>query len=99
MTSASPLIIFSSKIKSNQSISWFFLCINHNHFKEEHIHDKHVSTIVKILTGEFAIQTCFQGRFGEELGSDQFGGAIMVHQVDKDTQVNTHHIVYFPKVM
>ena len=37
--------------------------------------------------GEFATQTCFQGRFGEELGSDEFGGQIMVHQVDKDTQV------------
>ncbi|XP_069372727.1 PKHD1 like 1, tandem duplicate 1 [Paralichthys olivaceus] len=30
-------------------------------------------------TGEFATQTCFQGRFGEEVGSDQFGGAIMFH--------------------
>ncbi|XP_061110160.1 fibrocystin-L-like isoform X2 [Conger conger] len=30
-------------------------------------------------TGEFATQTCFQGRFGEELGSDQFGGCIMFH--------------------
>ncbi|KAK5854666.1 hypothetical protein PBY51_004842 [Eleginops maclovinus] len=30
-------------------------------------------------TGEFATQTCFQGRFGEETGSDQFGAAIMMH--------------------
>ncbi|XP_058475058.1 PKHD1 like 1, tandem duplicate 1 [Solea solea] len=30
-------------------------------------------------TGEFATQTCFQGRFGEEVGSDQFGAAIMMH--------------------
>ncbi|XP_053349466.1 PKHD1 like 1, tandem duplicate 1 [Clarias gariepinus] len=29
--------------------------------------------------GEFATQTCFQGRFGEEIGSDQFGGCIMFH--------------------
>lgn len=29
--------------------------------------------------GEFATQTCFQGRFGEEVGSDQFGGCIMFH--------------------
>uniref|UniRef100_A0A3Q3X6F5 Uncharacterized protein n=1 Tax=Mola mola TaxID=94237 RepID=A0A3Q3X6F5_MOLML len=28
---------------------------------------------------EFATQTCFQGRFGEEVGSDQFGGCIMFH--------------------
>ncbi|KAM8840499.1 PKHD1 like 1, tandem duplicate 1 isoform 3-T3 [Spinachia spinachia] len=30
-------------------------------------------------TGEFSTQTCFQGRFGEETGSDQFGGCIMFH--------------------
>ncbi|MEE6507574.1 hypothetical protein FKM82_026763 [Ascaphus truei] len=30
-------------------------------------------------TGEFATQTCFQGRNGEEIGSDQFGGCIMFH--------------------
>uniref|UniRef100_A0A3P8VH65 PKHD1 like 1, tandem duplicate 2 n=1 Tax=Cynoglossus semilaevis TaxID=244447 RepID=A0A3P8VH65_CYNSE len=30
-------------------------------------------------TGEFATQTCFQGRFGEEVGSDQFGACIMMH--------------------
>ena len=24
-------------------------------------------------------QTCFQGRFGEEIGNDQFGASIMVH--------------------
>ncbi|XP_066271168.1 fibrocystin-L-like [Branchiostoma lanceolatum] len=30
-------------------------------------------------TGEFATQTCFQGRFGEETGSDQFGAHILVH--------------------
>ncbi|KAL1767893.1 fibrocystin-L isoform X2 [Sigmodon hispidus] len=30
-------------------------------------------------TGEFATQTCLQGKFGEEIGSDQFGGCIMLH--------------------
>lgn len=30
--------------------------------------------------GQHATQTCFQGRFGEEVGSDQFGCQIMVHQ-------------------
>ena len=29
--------------------------------------------------GQFATQTCFDGRFGEEKGSDQFGVQIMVH--------------------
>ncbi|KAL3885610.1 hypothetical protein ACJMK2_025660 [Sinanodonta woodiana] len=30
-------------------------------------------------TGEFAIQTCFQGRFGEEIGSTGFGGHILIN--------------------
>nr|XP_039261251.1 fibrocystin-L-like [Styela clava] len=30
-------------------------------------------------TGMFATQTCFQGRFGEEMGSDEFGASIMIH--------------------
>ena len=30
-------------------------------------------------TGQFEVQTCFQGRFGNEEGSDQFGGHIMIH--------------------
>ncbi|KAF7655004.1 hypothetical protein LDENG_00062160 [Lucifuga dentata] len=30
-------------------------------------------------TGQFSTQTCFQGRFGEEMGSDEFGGCIMFH--------------------
>ncbi|XP_063113704.1 fibrocystin-L isoform X1 [Cavia porcellus] len=30
-------------------------------------------------TGEFATQTCLQGKFGEEIGSDQFGGCVMFH--------------------
>ncbi|CAL1525942.1 unnamed protein product [Lymnaea stagnalis] len=44
--------------------------------------------------GEFATQTCFQGRFGEEVGSDQFGAQIMIHQMEKDTQVAQAHIQY-----
>ena len=38
-----------------------------------------------ILPGMFATQTCFQGRFGEETGSNQFGGAIMIHQQTPDS--------------
>ncbi|XP_069771791.1 PKHD1 like 1, tandem duplicate 1 [Narcine bancroftii] len=29
--------------------------------------------------GQFATQTCFQGRLGEEIGSDEYGGCIMFH--------------------
>ncbi|CAF0883351.1 unnamed protein product [Rotaria sordida] len=29
---------------------------------------------------EFAVQTCYLGRYGEEIGSDQFGATIMVNQ-------------------
>ena len=32
--------------------------------------------------GEFAVQTCFLGRYGEEIGSDQFGATIMVSTSD-----------------
>ncbi|KAI8520669.1 hypothetical protein Bbelb_004230 [Branchiostoma belcheri] len=33
-------------------------------------------------TGEFVTQTCFEGRFGDEVGSDQFGAHVMVHGED-----------------
>ena len=39
-----------------------------------------------MITGEFATQTCFLGRFGDEIGSSQFGGMILVHSPTKDTQ-------------
>ena len=29
------------------------------------------------FVGEFAVQTCFLGRYGQEIGSDQFGATIM----------------------
>ncbi|XP_021354106.1 fibrocystin-L-like [Mizuhopecten yessoensis] len=45
-------------------------------------------------TGEFATQTCFQGRFGEEMGSDQFGGQIMIHAPEFDTHRSTGRIQY-----
>jgi hypothetical protein len=30
-----------------------------------------------LLLDQFAVQTCFMGKFGEEIGSDQFGATIM----------------------
>lgn len=36
--------------------------------------------------GEFATQTCFQGRFGEEMGSDEFGSGILIHSPVPDQQ-------------
>ncbi|XP_078542271.1 fibrocystin-L [Lissotriton helveticus] len=44
--------------------------------------------------GEFATQTCFQGRFGEEIGSDQFGGCIMFHAPQPNMQLATGRIEY-----
>ena len=38
------------------------------------------------VTGEFATQTCFQGRFGEEIGSDEFGSGILIHAPEPDKQ-------------
>eukprot|EP00058_Branchiostoma_floridae_P026715 XP_002612206.1 hypothetical protein BRAFLDRAFT_108902 [Branchiostoma floridae] len=43
-------------------------------------------------TGEFATQTCFQGRFGEEVGSDQFGGHVLIHQPEPDAGLVTARI-------
>lgn len=31
------------------------------------------------LTGEFAVQTCFEGRFGDEIGNDEFGAQVIGH--------------------
>lgn len=42
-------------------------------------HDKIEACPDGFDNGEFATQTCFQGRFGDELGSDEFGGCIMIH--------------------
>ncbi|CAK8682961.1 unnamed protein product [Clavelina lepadiformis] len=36
-------------------------------------------------SGQFATQTCFQGGFGEEAGSDQFGGSIMIHSSEPNS--------------
>ncbi|CAH1247131.1 PKHD1L1 [Branchiostoma lanceolatum] len=45
-------------------------------------------------TGEFVTQTCFQGRFGEETGSDQFGGHVMMHPPDCVMTAITARIEY-----
>ncbi|XP_069815730.1 fibrocystin-L-like [Dendropsophus ebraccatus] len=45
-------------------------------------------------TGEFATQTCFQGRFGEEVGSDQFGGCIMFHTTQPGKLLSIGRIEY-----
>ncbi|XP_064634221.1 fibrocystin-L-like [Lineus longissimus] len=45
-------------------------------------------------SGEFATQTCFQGRFGEEMGSDQFGAHILIHAPDPNQGFVTARISY-----
>lgn len=47
-----------------------------------------------IFQGEFATQTCFQGKFGEEIGSDQFGGCIMFHAPVPGASMVTGRIEY-----
>lgn len=32
------------------------------------------------ILDEFAVQTCYLGRYGQEIGSDQFGATIMINQ-------------------
>ncbi|MBZ3876694.1 Fibrocystin-L [Sciurus carolinensis] len=45
-------------------------------------------------TGEFATQTCLQGKFGEEIGSDEFGGCIMFHAPLPNSNLVTGRIEY-----
>lgn len=47
-----------------------------------------------MLLGEFATQTCFLGRFGDEIGSSQFGAMILVHAPVKDTHEAKARISY-----
>lgn len=46
------------------------------------------------ISGEFATQTCFQGRFGDEMGSDQFGAHILVHAPKPDLELAIARIEY-----
>ncbi|XP_071828580.1 fibrocystin-L-like isoform X3 [Apostichopus japonicus] len=54
------------------------------------VHDEWTETIeacdAEFDTNQFATQTCFLGRFGEETGSDQYGAHIMLFakEMDKD---------------
>ncbi|XP_038070546.1 fibrocystin-L-like isoform X1 [Patiria miniata] len=45
-------------------------------------------------TNQFATQTCFLGRFGEETGSDQFGAQMMLFARYQDEQLVTGRIEY-----
>lgn len=47
-----------------------------------------------IFKGEFATQTCLQGKFGEEIGSDQFGGCMMFHAPIPGADMVTGRIEY-----
>ena len=40
----------------------------------------------KFDSGQFATQSCFNGKFGEETGSDEFGANLLVHSKNKDLQ-------------
>ena len=41
---------------------------------------------------QHAVQTCTQGRFGAEMGSDMFGAAIMGYNPEMDSQKVVMHI-------
>ena len=44
------------------------------------------------FAGEFSTQTCFQGRHGEEIGSDEFGAMIIMHAPVVDQHDLVAHI-------
>ena len=47
---------------------------------------------ITLISGQFATQTCFSGTFGEEIGSDQFGAAIMFSVEEIDSGLAVAHI-------
>ncbi|KAK7468036.1 hypothetical protein BaRGS_00036740, partial [Batillaria attramentaria] len=63
--------------------------LSHNVKVQGSVHDEWTETIPRCEagfdTGEFATQTCFQGRFGAESGSDQYGAHIIAHAAAPDT--------------
>lgn len=44
--------------------------------------------------GQFQTQTCFQGKFGEEIGSDEFGVQIMIHAPEESQGLVTARFDY-----
>lgn len=44
--------------------------------------------------GQFQTQTCFQGKFGEEVGSDEFGVQIMIHAPEESKNLVTARFSY-----
>ena len=46
----------------------------------------HGYNIFFYVLGQFQRQSCFQGRWGEEIGSDEFGATIMVHNMEENLQ-------------
>ena len=51
-----------------------------------------------IVLDEFAVQTCFLGRYGPEVGSDEFGAMIMVSHGDNTTNGNGKVVVRLSNV-
>ena len=48
--------------------------------------------------GQFAVQTCFNGRFGAETVGDQFGGQLMLHKGPRDKVVGRIEYTEFTHV-
>ena len=50
--------------------------------------------IIVYLLGIFATQTCFLGRHGDEIGSDQFGASVMVASSTLNNGLAVAHLEY-----
>ena len=46
------------------------------------------------VANEEAEQSCFHGKFGEEIGTDEFGGIILIHAAEVDKHLATARISY-----
>ncbi|XP_071946022.1 fibrocystin-L-like [Antedon mediterranea] len=72
--------------------------LTHNVVVRGSVQDEWTETIEaceeEFNTNQFATQTCFQGRYGEEIGSDQFGSQIMLFGKYQNQQLVTGRIEY-----
>lgn len=59
-----------------------------------HLPTHHSTPTCIVSTDQFATQTCFNGRYGDEIGSDQFGATVMIFGKSPDQDLVTGRIEY-----
>ena len=57
-------------------------------------HDKIAKCSKTFDPNQFATQSCYRGRYGEEIGKDEFGSQIMIHAREQNKGLVTGRISY-----